>query len=341
MQRRMQLQRPAPLKLDGIKNFNPDIVTNQELEDFFGRKEKLGNISIEDLTSLGELGVGNGGTVTKVKHIPSNQVLARKVIRLEVNSAEKTRIMQELEVLKDCSSPYIVGYFGACYRNGEINLFMEYMDGRSLDSILAKVGKIREDILGKITLSVIGGLTYLRDKLNIMHRDIKPSNILVNSHGQIKICDFGVSGHLIESMAQSFVGTSHYMAPERLTGEPYTIQSDIWSLGLTLVELALGMYPIPQHDPVRMYHGDRPSEANMPIFGLMEAIVNHPPPTVPGPPIFTAEFKDFVDRCLKKQPEERFDLRSIREHSFLKMSEASQVDVNLWVCQVCSGSLLT
>lgn len=333
------IRRPPPLNI-GRDRENQEDESGDRLEDFFNRRQIVGNINPEDLELMCHLGNGNGGFVTKVRHKPSNQVLARKVIRCEVNAAERNRIMQELEVLKDCTSPYIVGYFGACHKNGEISLFMEYMDGRSLDSILSKTTRIREDILGKITISVIGGLTYLRETLNIMHRDIKPSNILVNSHGQIKICDFGVSVHLIDSIAQSFVGTRHYMSPERLTGVPYTVQSDIWSLGLTLVELALGMYPIPQHDPMKMYYGEpAPESSKIPsVFDLMQCIANEPPPTIPGPPIFTQEFKDFVDRCLKKLPRERFDLRTIVQHAFVIKSEKSHVDVDLWVCQVCSGA---
>lgn len=335
---RPDVPRPAPIKIDQIILRQHDS-SSERLEDFFSsNRQMIGNLNPDDLVVMGHLGVGNGGTVTKVKHISSNQILARKVIRLEVSPAERSRIMQELEVLKDCNCEYIVSYFGAYQRNVEINLFMEYMDGRSLDSILKKTARIPEDILGKITLSVIRGLSYLRDKLNIMHRDIKPSNILVNSHGQIKICDFGVSGQLKESIAQSFVGTRQYMSPERLTGESYKVQSDIWSLGLTLVELALGMYPIPQHDPLKMYEGEPSPEASkMPIFALMECIVNQPPPTIPGPPIFSSEFKDFVDRCLKKLPQERFDLRTIVQHKFVIEAERSTVDVAHWVCQIWSG----
>lgn len=337
---RAHVPRPAPLQIDCIRNDHNNS-NNERLDEFFnGNRQVVGHLNPDDFETISRLGSGNGGFVTKVKHIPSNQVLARKVIRLEVNAAERNRILQELEVLKDCNSPYIVGYFGACYKNSEINLFMEYMDGRSLDALLKRTTRIREDILGKITTSVIKGLTYLRDKLNIMHRDIKPSNILVNSHGQIKLCDFGVSGHLIDSIAQSFVGTRQYMSPERLTGRPYNLQSDIWSLGLTLVEMALGMYPIPQHDPMRMYEGEPSPEASkMPIFALIECIANEPSPTIPGYPIFSVEFKDFVDRCLKKIPEERLDLRTIIHHAFVIKSEQSHVDVDLWVCQVCSGSV--
>lgn len=323
--------RPAPLQINIYQQENDQ--SNQLLDDFFNKRKIVGNINPDDLITIGDLGSGNGGFVTRVQHMPSKQVMARKIIRVEFNQAERNRILQELKVLVDCNSPYIVGYFGACHRNSEIHLFMEYMDGKSLDSILTKKKRISEEVLGKITISVIKGLTYLRDTLNIMHRDIKPSNILVNSEGAIKICDFGVSGHLIDSIAQSFVGTRQYMSPERLTGHPYTVQSDIWSFGLTLVELALGMYPIPQHDPLRMYEGERsPDATKMPVFALMECIVNEPPPTIPGPPIFTVDFKNFVDRCLKKMPEERFDLRTIVRHEFVKKSEKTHVDVERWIC---------
>lgn len=113
---------------------------------------------------------------------------------------------------------------------------------------MKKAGRFPEQILGKITHAVLKGLIYLREKHEIIHRDVKPSNILVNSRGEIKLCDFGVSGQLIDSMANSFVGTRSYMSPERLQGAHYKVESDIWSLGLSLVELALGRYPIPPPD---------------------------------------------------------------------------------------------
>lgn len=75
-----------------------------------------------------------------------------------------------------------------------------------------------------ITRFIVPGLSYLREKHQIMHRDVKPSNMLVNSRGEIKICDFGVSGQLIDSMANSFVGTRSYMSPERLQGTHYTVR---------------------------------------------------------------------------------------------------------------------
>lgn len=134
------------------------------------------------------------------------------MIHLEVKPAVKKQIIRELKILHDCNSPYIVGFYGAFYSDGEISICMEYMDGGSLDLVLKRYGKLPENILGKVTLSVLRGLAYLRDKHNIIHRDVKPSNVLVNSRGEIKLCDFGVSGQLIDSLANSFVGTRSYMS---------------------------------------------------------------------------------------------------------------------------------
>ncbi|XP_064619242.1 dual specificity mitogen-activated protein kinase kinase 1-like [Lineus longissimus] len=228
-----------------LEELDIDEQQKQRLQTFITQKRKVGELNSEDFEKLGELGAGNGGVVTKVLHKTSNLIMARKLIHLEIKPAVRNQIIRELKVLHECNSPYIVGYYGAFYSDGEIGICMEYMNGGSLDLILKKAGRIPEPILGIMTRAVLRGLAYLRENHQIIHRDVKPSNILVNSRGEIKICDFGVSGQLIDSMANSFVGTRSYMSPERLQGNHYTIQSDIWSMGLSLVELAIGRYPIP------------------------------------------------------------------------------------------------
>ncbi|KAG9510164.1 Dual specificity mitogen-activated protein kinase kinase dSOR1, partial [Fragariocoptes setiger] len=326
--------RPAPLRIDQPSDENIDDTQHQRLEAFLRQRQIIGTLKPEDLEHLGDLGAGNGGVVTRVRHGPTKLILARKIIRLEVKPCIRNSILKELEILNYCSSPFIIGYYGACCRNGEISVFMEYMNAGSLDLILRRVGHgLPEDILGKVTIAVIKGLKYLRETHNIMHRDVKPSNILVNSNGEIKICDFGVSVQLIDSVANSFVGTRSYMSPERLRGETYTVQSDIWSLGLSLVELALGRYPIPPND------GNQETRS-LSIFEQLEYIVKNAPPTVPREG-FSAEFKDLVDRCLCRNPEERFDLRTIVEHPFIKRAEGEKVDISKWVCKVCGLDPLT
>ncbi|XP_052008248.1 dual specificity mitogen-activated protein kinase kinase 1-like isoform X1 [Xyrauchen texanus] len=320
-----------------LEELELDEQQKKRLEAFLTQKQKVGELKDDDFEKICELGAGNGGVVFKVLHRPSGLIMARKLIHLEIKPAIRNQIIRELQVLHECNSPYIVGFYGAFYSDGEISICMEHMDGGSLDQSLKKAGKIPEQILGKVSIAVIKGLSYLREKHKIMHRDVKPSNILVNSRGEIKLCDFGVSGQLIDSMANSFVGTRSYMSPERLQGTHYSVQSDIWSMGLSLVEMAIGRFPIPPPDAKELeqifgqpLEGDpsaseaspkprppgRPgssygpdSRPPMAIFELLDYIVNEPPPKLPS--IFGAEFQEFVNKCLIKNPAERADLKQL------------------------------
>lgn len=347
----------------GDLDIDPD--QKRRLENFLEQKQKVGELTADDFEKLGELGAGNGGVVTKVIHKTSGLVMARKLIHLEIKPIVRNQIFRELTVLHDCNSPYIVGFYGAFYSDGEIGICMEYMNGGSLDLLLKSAGRIPEPILGKMTTSVLKGLTYLRETHSIIHRDVKPSNILVNSGGEIKLCDFGVSGQLIDSMANSFVGTRSYMSPERLQGNHYSVQSDIWSLGLSLVEMAIGRFPIPPPeqsdiDAIFTKNGDvmkehmnaalsgKPLPAcksnfsvpgadgprPMAIFELLDNIVNDPPPKLPAGK-FSEEFEKFTETCLRKIAKEREDLNILMNFPFVhKYANCNDVDFGHWVCQV-------
>ncbi|XP_060762260.1 dual specificity mitogen-activated protein kinase kinase 2b [Neoarius graeffei] len=338
-----------------LEELDLDEQQKKRLEAFLTQKAKVGELKDDDFQQICELGAGNGGVVHKVCHKPSRLIMARKLIHLEIKPAIRNQIIRELQVLHECNSPYIVGFYGAFYSDGEISICMEHMDGGSLDQVLKEARRIPEEILGKVSIAVLRGLAYLREKHQIMHRDVKPSNILVNSRGEIKLCDFGVSGQLIDSMANSFVGTRSYMSPERLQGTHYSVQSDVWSMGLSLVELSIGRYPIPPPDakeleaifgrpvaegetqstsprprpPGRPVSGHGPVMA---IFELLDYIVNEPPPKLPHG-VFTADFQDFVNKCLIKNPADRADLKMLMNHTFIKRSEVEEVDFAGWLCK--------
>lgn len=242
-------------------------------------------ISLDEVDRLDELGKGNYGTVYKVRHTRphlrrpglglsgivsrpagqdespeagSNQlsgvVMAMKEIRLELDEAKFAQIIMELDILHRCVSPFIIDFYGAFFQEGAVYMCVEFMDGGSIDKLYE--GGVPENILRKVTLSTIMGLKSLKEDHNIIHRDVKPTNILVNGKGQIKICDFGVSGNLVSSIAKTNIGCQSYMAPERIAGGgmqqsgapsagTYSVQSDIWSLGLSVIECAMGRYPYP------------------------------------------------------------------------------------------------
>lgn len=174
--------------------------------------------------------------------------------------------------------------------------------GSSLDRISKDFGPVRVDVLGKIAEAILSGLNYLYEVHRIMHRDIKPSNVLVSSRGSIKLCDFGVSGELVNSIADTFVGTSTYMAPERIQGAKYSIKSDVWSVGLTLMELAIGRFPFDASDSAA---GDRASAGPMGILDLLQQIVHEPAPKLPHSDAFPPILDQMIQKCILKNPDDR------------------------------------
>lgn len=305
------------------------------------------SISLDEVDRLDELGKGNYGTVYKVRHSRphlrkpgmglrgivsrpevSNEdlstvtkkqdndltgvIMAMKEIRLELDEGKFAQIIMELDILHRCVSPFIIDFYGAFFQEGAVYICVEYMDGGSIDK-LYEMG-IPENILRKIVLSTVMGLRCLKDDHNIIHRDVKPTNILVNTRGQIKICDFGVSGNLVASIARTNIGCQSYMAPERIAGGgmqqsgtastgSYSVQSDIWSLGLSIIECAIGRYPYP------------PETYNN-IFSQLHAIVHGDPPTLPESG-YSDEAHAFVKACLDKVPSNRPTYAKLLRHPWL------------------------
>ncbi|NWY69497.1 MP2K2 kinase, partial [Erithacus rubecula] len=325
-----------------LEELELDEQQKKRLEAFLTQKAKVGELKDDDFERISELGAGNGGVVTKVQHKPSGLIMARKLIHLEIKPAIRNQIIRELQVLHECNSPYIVGFYGAFYSDGEISICMEHMDGGSLDQVLKEAKRIPEEILGKVSIAVLRGLAYLREKHQIMHRDVKPSNILVNSRGEIKLCDFGVSGQLIDSMANSFVGTRSYMSKSKFWDFDFllTVTQFPWScLSLSQQSSPKFVFFTPTlsslsapfvscHPPG---HGmdTRPAMA---IFELLDYIVNEPPPKLPSG-VFTQDFQEFVNKCLIKNPAERADLKMLMSHTFIKRSEVEEVDFAGWLCR--------
>lgn len=282
----------------------------------------------EELKPIAELGHGNGGTVAKVMHIPTSTVMAKKTVHLETSPKMRKQIARELHIMHDCESEYIVGYYGGFVTESAVVICMEYMDCGSLDRILHKYGPIHESVIGKITLAVLNGLTYLYDSHRIVHRDVKPSNVLVNSSGQIKLCDFGVSGELINSIAETFVGTSTYMSPERIQGGSYSVKGDVWSLGLTVMELAIGRFP---------FASSANSSGPLGILDLLQRIVNEEPPTLPENGDFTWSFRKFVARCLYKETQ-RPTPKELLDDAFIVTAKHADISMANWAQDLRIGS---
>ncbi|KAJ2709276.1 Protein kinase C signaling pathway involved MAPKK protein, partial [Coemansia spiralis] len=283
-----------------------------------------GNIKV-----MRKLGEGSVGTVHKIEYLPGRKIMARKLMAVYPDEANHRQIVRELRLLKQCQSPYIVKFYGAyCSTDDDgqsIAICMEYCEGGSLESVYKRVerlhGHIGEGVLGKVAAAVLKGLVHLH-AFKVIHRDVKPSNILLTGRGEIKLCDFGVSGELVDSIAQTFVGTSYYMAPERIQGDRYAVQSDVWSLGLTLIEASQNKFPFPP-----------PGHPQLSVIELLEYIIHMPVPEMDARR-FPPECCDFVRKCLTKDPSRRPTPAQLLDHPYIVAAAARRLDLKSWIEKV-------
>ncbi|KAJ9122519.1 hypothetical protein QFC22_001948 [Naganishia vaughanmartiniae] len=302
----------------GRLNFQSKAVLHADGVDFSNGQSYKINKDEMDLQE--ELGKGNYGSVQKVYHKPTKVVMAMKEIRLELDESKLNGIIMELDILHRAVAPEIVEFYGAFTIESCVYYCMEYMDAGSLDRMHGD--GVPEDVLARITKSMVKGLRFLKDELSVMHRDVKPTNVLVNTKGQVKLCDFGVSGQLEKSLAKTNIGCQSYMAPERIKGESqnnlgtYTVSSDVWSVGLSIIELAMGCYPYPP-------------ETYSNVFAQLQAIVHGPAPMLPEG--YSDVAQDFVAQCLQKEPERRWTYAQLLEHPWMKQDDERDVDMVGWV----------
>uniref|UniRef100_A0A669QF53 Dual specificity mitogen-activated protein kinase kinase 7 n=1 Tax=Phasianus colchicus TaxID=9054 RepID=A0A669QF53_PHACC len=268
---------------------------------------------INDLENLGEIGSGTCGQVWKMRFRKTGHVIAVKQMRRSGNREENKRILMDLDVvLKSHDCPYIVQCFGTFITNTDVFIAMELM-GTCAEKLKKRIqGPIPERILGKMTVAIVKALFYLKEKHGVIHRDVKPSNILLDERGQVKLCDFGISGRLVDSKAKTrSAGCAAYMAPERIdppdpTKPDYDIRADVWSLGISLVELATGQFP---------YQNCKTD------FEVLTKVLQEDPPLLPP-----AMVGMFCPTDHRKRPK----YNKLLEHNFIKRYETLEVDVASW-----------
>ena len=230
------------------------------------------------------------GKVFKARNTTTAELAAVKIIPVEQDADEVSR---EIETLKQCDAPNIVKYFGSVSKDGELWIIMEFCVGSSLSDIMEARGRcLNEAQIAAAVAGTLDGLRYLHAR-GFIHRDVKAGNLLLSDSGMVKLADFGVSRTLSSTISRcgTIIGTPFWMAPEVIRDNPtgYDAKADVWSLGITTIELAEGQPPYSNLHPLRA------------IF----LIPSKPPPTFNEPERWSANLVAFVSACLQKEPDVR------------------------------------
>ncbi|VDM16100.1 unnamed protein product [Hydatigera taeniaeformis] len=276
------------------------VVNNKEL-----------HLKFTDLAYVRKLGSGQFATVYHMQVKRKDEVYDFAVKEIKISRSEmlNSRIHQESEFgLRMSVCPFAVITYGVMSRGDDVRILMEVMDC-SVSNLCFKRDILKLDMpeqhVAFITKCVVKGLDFLR-QCDIQHRDVKPTNMLVNRSGCVKICDYGVAQKMEDDITKTNVGTYKFLAPERLVGgreeEGFRIQSDVWSLGISVYNIVTSSIPFPENATIFDYHS----------YIMEKADVKLP---VDGP--YSPELRTFVSSCLRVNEADRPDYTALLKLDFI------------------------
>ncbi|XP_077436958.1 uncharacterized protein map3k19 [Vanacampus margaritifer] len=282
-------------------------------------------VMLTDLTALHGSGLGDAISWTKGEVLGrgaygtvscgltnQGQLIAVKQVTLDTSDPETarreySRLQGEVELLKTLSHANIVGFLGTSLYQHMVSIFMEYIPGGSIASVLHRFGPLPERVLALYTCQILEGVAYLHQN-RVIHRDLKGNNVMLMPTGVIKLIDFGCARRISRvshassgDLLKSVHGTPYWMAPEVITETGYGRKSDIWSVGCTVFEMATGKPPLAHMSKIAalFYIGAK--------RGLMPSL----------PEGFSNGAKDFVNICLTSDQRLRPSADQLLQHSFL------------------------
>lgn len=256
---------------------------------------------------IGELGDGAFGKVFKAQNKETGILAAAKVIDTK-SEDELEDYMVEIDILASCDHPNIVKLLDAFYYENNLWILIEFCAGGAVDAVMLELERpLTEPQIRVVCKQTLDALVYLHEN-KIIHRDLKAGNILFTIDGDVKLADFGVSAKNTKTIQRrdSFIGTPYWMAPEVVMCEtskdrPYDYKADVWSLGVTLIEMAQIEPPHHELNPMR----------------VLLKIAKSEPPTLAQPSRWSNDFNDFLRKCLEKNLDVRWTAIQLLQHPFV------------------------
>jgi len=266
------------------------------------------------------IGAGANGKVYLGINSETGQMMAVKEIEIKGKTSreEVKKIMEEVELMSQFDHPHIVRYLGSFVKNNHLNIFLDYIPGGSMETLLLEFS-LPENLIRKYSKQILEGLSYLHEN-GIVHCDIKSGNILVDERSNVYLTDFGCSKKL-SSLSQSnddssspsssnvISGTPNYVAPEVIRDRQYTQAADIWSFGCTVCEM------FSQNPP--WFHVLSKFEQPVHPLQLMHYIMTTEDDSVEIPSNSSQVAKDFIQKCLQRNPSLRPTAKDLLQHPFI------------------------
>ena len=249
------------------------------------------------------IGRGKFGVVYKGYNKQTKQVVAIKVLNLDTQDDEVNEVQQEIAFLTELKTvPNVTHYYGSFLNDTRLWIIMDYCAGGSVRTLL-KAGVFEERYIGVVVRELLYALSAVH-KLGVIHRDLKSANVLITKNGNVQLCDFGVAAKITSNALKrtTMAGTPYWMAPEVIReGDTYNSKADIWSLGITIYEIATGNPP----------YCDKESK------WAMQLISKSQPPRLEGRE-YSASLKECIALCLDENPDERPSADDLMKCKFVR-----------------------
>ncbi|KAJ3126437.1 hypothetical protein HK100_010240 [Physocladia obscura] len=307
------LLRKMSIPASGSATINPAPASSTPQQEEFAFSMRF-----EDYELGNPIGYGSSAIVYIAKYLPMNKIVALKVIELDMferNQIDELR--REIQIMSLSRHPNLLPVYGSFVNGQMLYIVTPFLSAGSILDIMktAYPHGIDEVCIATILKQALQGLEYLH-KNGLIHRDVKAGNLLIDDDGLVQLADFGVSSSLMETgerkgIRKTFVGTPCWMAPEVMEQTGYDYKADIWSFGITALELATGHAPFAKYPPIK----------------VMMLTLQNEPPTLDRERSYhkyAKSFKDLIDSCLQKDPSKRPAAEKLLQHAFFKLAAKSR-----------------